>query len=544
VWLLKREVHGRSQAARQGSSGQRLARRVPAGHIFPIPERLQPTGVTHLMYRSDLLRDVELLIRSRHGLLVFDTVEEERAETLLRHLADGMGVPLFSWSLNRGLRRAERDNAIYDTAEPAKALDHVESSAIAGIYLFRGLGPFLDNPRIAARLSELASTFRGREGVIVLIGENELPESLRAVATVLRLPQPQPEEYRSLLQHILRDLSARVPVKVELTSEDRNSLLRALAGLTLLEAEKVLTKAIVEDGKLDAHDIREVIRTKSRIVEREGLLEYYPVEESTVEIAGLAGLKRWLAKRRGILAEPERAREYGLDFPKGVLLVGVPGCGKSLCAKAVAVEWKLPLLKLDPSALYNRYVGESERNFRRAIQTAERLSPVILWIDELEKAFSTGQGTEDGGLSTRILGTFLSWMQDRRGDVFVVATANDVGRVPPELLRKGRFDEIFFVDLPDAADRRAILEIHLRRRRQDPATFDLDGLAAATDGFSGSELEAVVVSGLYTAFAGRGPLSDEILREEARGTVPLSVSMAEKIARLRAWKEGRALDAA
>jgi MoxR-like ATPase len=495
------------------------------------------------MLKTDLLRDLELLVRSRHGLLVLDTVEEERAEALLRYLADRMGLPLFAWSLTRGLRRVERENAIYDTADPVKALEHVEQANLPGIFVFRGLTPYLDQPRVAARLGELADRFRTRDGAVVLLGEAGLPESLGRVATVLRLPPPLAEEYRSLLQHILRDLGARTPVKVELTSEDRNSLLRALAGLTLLEAEKVLTKAIVEDGKLAADDIRRVIAAKSRIVEREGLLEYYPAEESLDEIAGLARLKSWLARRRGILDEPDRAREYGLDFPKGVLLLGVPGCGKSLSAKAIAMEWRLPLLKLDPAALYNKYIGESERNFRRAMQTAERLAPVILWIDEIEKAFSSGQGLEDGGVSTRILGTFLSWLQDRRGDVFVVATANDVSRLPPELLRKGRFDEIFFIDLPDAPSRRAVLEIHLRRRKQDPGGFDLSGLVEATDGFSGSELEGIVVSGLYSAFAGRVPLSDGLLRAEVAATRPLSVSMGEKIAALRSWKEGRTVSA-
>ena len=245
-------------------------------------------------------------------------------------------------------------------------------------------------------------------------------------------------------------------------------MLRHLKGLTVMEAEKILTKAILEDGMLTAEDVRHVIAAKKEVIEREGLLEYYPAEESFAQVADLATLKAWLAKRRGVVAEPGRAARYGLEFPKGMLLLGVPGCGKSLSAKAVASEWGLPLLKLDPSNLYNKYIGESERNFKRAMAAAERMAPVVLWIDELEKAFAQG-GSEDSGVSQRILGSFLSWLQDRRGDVFVIATANDVARLPPEFLRKGRFDEIFFVDLPNGPTRHEVFRIHLEARGQEAA---------------------------------------------------------------------------
>jgi AAA+ superfamily predicted ATPase len=496
------------------------------------------------MPQTDLIRDLELLIRSRHGLIVLETSEEERAETLLRHLADRLELRLFVWSHARGLHRSDRERFVDDTVDPLKALDHIEQATMRGIYLFHGIRPHLEHPRVAARLAELARFLRSVKGAAVLVSEGlELGEPLRAMATTVRLPTPRPEEYASLLQHILRDVSLRMPVKVELTSEDRNSLLHALAGLTLLEAEKVLTKAVIEDGLLDAEDIRRIIDAKTRVVARDGVLEYYPVEENVTEIADLHGLRSWLEKRRGILLEPERAKEYGLSFPKGVLLLGVPGCGKSLCAKVVAMEWRLPLLKLDPGTLYNKYIGESEKNFRRAIDTAERMAPVILWIDEIEKAFSSGSGSEDGGVSTRILGTFLSWLQDRSNDVFVFATANDVSRLPPELLRKGRFDEIFFVDLPDAESRRSMFEIHLRRRNQDPTLFDLDPLVSESEEFTGAEIEGVVVSGLYSAFEARARLTGQVLREELAATQPLSRTMAEKITELRRWKEGRTASA-
>jgi len=265
----------------------------------------------------------------------------------------------------------------------------------------------------------------------------------------------------------------------------------------------------------------------------------YLVEAALSGIADLRSLKAWLGKRKAVVTQPERAKEFGLIFPRGMLLLRVPGCGKSLCAKAVSAEWQMPLLKLDPSNLYNKYIGASERNFKRAMRTAEQIAPVFLWIDELEKAFAAGGG-EDGGVSQRILGSFLTWMQDRTGDVFVVATATDISRLPAEFLRKGRFDEIFFVDLPDAATRAEIFRIHIENRGKDSGSFDLEVLSTATPGFSGSEIEEVVVSSLYSAFSGAGTITTESLLKEATGTVPLSVSRAEHVGKLRVWARERA----
>jgi len=495
--------------------------------------------------KKDPLHDIELLIRSRHGLIVIDTAEEERAELLLRHVVDRLQLPLMVWSRTRGLRRADApptQSGVYGTTDLAQALAHALSSQFPALYHFQSIGSALQNEGIVERLRELAMAFGSRDGAILLTGTLELPDSLRRHATYVSLPAPDVTEYRSLLENILRDLSTRMPVKLQITEQDGLRLLNNLKGLTLLEAEKVLTKAIVEDGRLTADDISHVIEAKKQIVEREGVLEYYPVEESMAEIADLAGLKDWLAKRRMIITQPERAAEFGLTFPKGVLLVGVPGCGKSLCAKAVATEWRLPLLRLDPGALYNKYIGETEKNFRRAMDVASRLSPVVLWIDELEKAFASG-GSEDGGVSQRILGTFLSWMQDRRGDVFVVATANDVSKLPAEFLRKGRFDEIFFVDLPGAEARRAIFEIHLRKRGKQPECFDLDTLIAASDQFSGAEIEQAIVSALYTAFSAQHELATDGLLTEIRGTRPLAHTMAERVTWLRQWARERTVSA-
>jgi AAA+ superfamily predicted ATPase len=495
------------------------------------------------MSHNDPIRDLELLIRSRYGLLVMETAEDERAETLLRLVADRLGLAYFTWSRTRGLRRDGGTTAIYGTTDPAQALAHVASSQIGALYYLSGFDTLLGDPVHADRLKEVAGILSTRAGAVALAGVGiEMPESLRRLSASVSLPPPEPIEYQRLIDRLTRDLSKGRRAAVEVAEADAARLVANLRGLTLLEAEKVLTRAIVEDGRLSGDDLEYIIDYKKQIVEREGVLEYYPVEETMAEVADLAGLKAWLAKRKHILTEPDKAAAFGLEFPKGVLLVGVPGCGKSLCAKAVAMEWGLPLLKLDPGRLYNKYIGESERNFRRAMDTADRLSPCVLFIDELEKAFASG-GSEDGGVSQRVLGTFLAWLQERRGDVFTVATANDVTRLPPEFLRKGRFDEVFFVDLPGQEARAAILRIHLKKRGQTPESFDMPRLVAATDGFSGAEIEQAIVSALYTAFNDGGVLTTELVLAEIAATRPLSQVMAEKVAALRAWATGRTVSA-
>jgi hypothetical protein len=493
--------------------------------------------------QADPLNDLILLLRSRHGLIVMDTPEDDRAETLARLAADRASLPLFLWSRTKGLRRDGGDQAIYLTADPTHALAHIAGSRIEALYFLSGAEPLLQDPTIAERMRDIAMTFHKRRGALVLCGAAlSLPDPLRRLAATVKVPPPLPQDFRKLVDRVVRDVKQRMTVDVLMTADDISHLVTHLHGLTLIEAEKILTRAIVEDGRLSADDVRHVAEYKKAVVEREGVLEYYPVEETLSEVADLAGLKGWLAKRTHFISQPEKAGQFGLTFPKGVLLVGVPGCGKSLCAKAVAMEWKLPLLKLDTGRLYNKYIGESEKNFRRAMDTAERLAPCVLFIDELEKAFAGG-GSEDGGVSQRVLGTFLSWMQERKADVFTVATANDVTRLPPEFLRKGRFDEVFFVDLPDDDARKAILGVHLRKRSQDVAAFDLDALVEATDGFSGAEIEQAVVAALYTAFAGKSTLTSDVLLKEIASTQPLSRTMAERVDAIREWAAGRTVSA-
>lgn len=496
----------------------------------------------------DALREAELLIRSRHSLLLAETEDVDRLVTLLGHVADRLGIPLFRWSRSRGLVRADEPSAdgkgIYGSTDPSNALQHIAHAEAGALYHFHGLpAGTVEGSLLASLFRDAAATLSQGSGAMVITGSGlELPPEVERVATSFSVPGPSREEIRALLGRIVRDLTTRRHLDVDLTANDVEVLVNHLNGLTAMEAEKILTKAMIEDGVLDRSDIDSVLEAKRGIVEREGLLEYYPVEDTLVDIAGMGILKDWLRKRRSILTNPDEAREFGLSFPRGLLLLGIPGSGKSLAAKAVSSDWRLPLLKLDPSNLYNKFIGESERNFKRAMATADKMSPVVLWIDEIEKAFASG-GSEDGGVSQRILGSFLGWMQERRGDVFIVATANDVSRLPPELLRKGRFDEIFFVDLPDAEVRREIFRVHLSARDRDPEDFDLEALAVATEGFSGAEIEQVVVSALYAAFTDGDGLDTDLLIREAGATRPLSVTAPERIGALRAWARERAVSA-
>jgi hypothetical protein len=492
----------------------------------------------------DPVHDVELLVRSRYGALLLDTGEEERAEALVGAAASRLALPLFVWRRATGLHRVGEAGTIYGTQDPRSALDHILASDISALYLFHGLAPDLARPEVTDLVREAAGRMAGRAGAILISGDHvELPEQLHTVVGDVHVPVPTRAEYEALLTRVVADVQMRMGMTVALTPPDRERLLSNLQGLALSEAQRLLTRVMVEDGRLDSSDIARVAEAKRDLVERDGLLEYVMTVESPDQIAGLDGLKSWLDKRRLFMQDPGKAAEFGLEFPRGVLLVGVPGCGKSLCAKAVASAWSLPLVRLDPGALYDKYIGETEQRFRKAMSLADQLAPLVLWIDELEKAFAAGGADQDGGTSQRVLGTFLSWLQERRGDVFVVATANDVERLPAELLRKGRFDETFFVDLPGEPARAAILAIHLRKRKQTPEDFDLQALAHASEGCSGAELEQVVVSALYTAFATGKPVTTALLLDELRRTPPIASTARERIALLRQWAAGRTVPA-
>jgi len=492
----------------------------------------------------NFIDELELLVRSRYGLIVIDSWELDRADEALRHVASQLSLHYHAWRRSKGLQRGADAGAplVDDTAAPADALRFVEREG-AGIFHFPALGAHLEDPLVIAHLLDVVERFRMRRGTVVITGRDvRLPEALRQHAIVVRLPAPAIEEYRALLERVVREHTARMPVRVDMTAEGRSRLLHNLLGLSMIEAEKILTRLIMADGALTEADIARVADHKRQAVEQDGLLEYWVTTEGLAGVAGLEGLKRWLSKRRASILDPDRATAFGLPFPKGILLTGVPGCGKSLCAKSVAHEWQLPLLRLDPALLYDKFVGDSEKNFKRALATAERMAPIVLWIDELEKAFTPG-GDQDGGVAQRVFGGFLSWLQERRGDVFVVATANDVSALPPEFVRKGRFDEVFFVDLPELDARRQIFHLHLAKRRQNPASFDLRVLADASAGFSGAEIEQTIVSGLFEAFGSSSPLTTDVLLSELRATRPLSRTMSERLEQLRQWATNRTVPA-
>jgi hypothetical protein len=489
--------------------------------------------------KPDPVNELIVLVRSRLGLIALDADDPTQAHETLATAAAQLGIPLFLWTRTKGLVQKNGGPSVASTADLVGALAYVEMARISAIFVFEGLGADLADATRAQYLKDAITGLDGLDAAIVILDTVEdLPESLRKLAALVTLPPPERADYLVVIKRVVQHLHERIPVRAELTQAEGERLIAALRGFTLSEAERVLTRVIVDDGILSVQDIAQVVAAKYAVTKAAGLLEFCPLDVKLSDIADLVSLKAWLTTRRAVIAAPAKAAEAGLPFPRGVLLVGVPGCGKSMCAKAVAADWELPLLKLDTSGIYDKFVGESEKRFLAAIRSAERAAPAVLWIDEIEKAFSAGSDN-DGGVSVRILGTFLSWLQERRGDVFVVATANDIAKLPPELVRKGRFDEIFFVDLPEADVRESIFRLHLERRRQAIAGFDLPALAAATDGFSGSEIEQAVVSALYAVFAAGRTLRMEDLSAEIARTRPLSSTMQERIQALRDWSQGR-----
>jgi ATPase family associated with various cellular activities (AAA) len=512
------------------------------------------------MTLSTSVHDLRTLIRSSHPLVVIETVEEERVLALLQSVTAQERMPLFEWSVTRGLTRADESPTLSKmTATPLAVLQHLHSLTVEAVFWLKDLGPHLQDLAVCRQLREVAAVYSRSRATCVLTGQPiTLPLDLDKLAVRLDLKLPDREELRSMLRGLLQSLGPRAPSRSTTlvqsilssisetnaantgpTTQESDAILRALQGLTLHQARQVIAQCIVERGTLSVEDVQTILKRKVQAIKDGGLLEYYPLEDNRFELGGFTNLKSWLERAQvGFSAE---AKSLNLTPPRGIMLVGVPGCGKSLAAKAIAREWKLPLLKLDAGRLFDKFVGESEKNFRKAIETAESLSPIVLWIDEIEKAMVAGGGSgdADAGLSRRLFGAFLTWLQEKKQDVFVVATANDLSSLPPELLRKGRFDEIFFVDLPDDAERESIWKIHLDLRKQEGKKFDLGKIVSASDGFSGSEIEQAVVAALYRALHQKTPLTTDLLLEELTHTVPLSVTRREDIDELRRTAEGR-----
>jgi SpoVK/Ycf46/Vps4 family AAA+-type ATPase len=493
---------------------------------------------------NDLVRDLELMVKARHGLVLLETDDDVRAHAVISAVAERCQLPHFVWRVHRGLAlQHEPDQPIARTIAPQHALENILRRPDAAVFEMARLGPFVDMPETVELLVDVHSRFARQPGALFFVGEGQkLPDQLEQRITRVDVAPPSPEERWRHVQAALKELGARLHFDIDIDKQSARRLVDLLAGLTLHEIDKLITRSVIATRKFDAGTVDRVRDAKAELLAGAGAVEYVSTPTSLDDVAGLRALKDWLGKRAALFDDPSAAEAYGLAPPRGVLLLGVPGCGKSMCAKAIAGGWKLPLLRLDAGSLYGKYLGESEANFRQAIETAEAMAPVVLWIDEIEKAFS-GAGNDEGGTTRRLFGAFLQWMQDKQGTVFLVATANDVTKLPPELLRKGRFDEIFFVDLPGEAVRADIFRVHLKKRGRDPAKFDLAGLAAKSEGFSGAEIEQAVVSALYSAFSEKAELATAHLERELAATRPLSLTRAESIAALRAWAAQRTVPA-
>lgn len=491
----------------------------------------------------DARKEFQLLIRSRYPFVAIHSADEARIESLLDSVARAEDMPFFIWTSTRGLRRSGGLLGGGRGRTLEEALDEAKAMSAEALFLFKDLHAHLQDPATVRRLLDLAGFFRADRRALVMAGADlVLPAALRHHCATLRLALPTDEELKRLAWRVVHDFSQGQDVEVAMSSEAFLRLIDSLRGLNHLEAERALCRAVADDLRLSVDDVDEVMRIKKEVLQEGGVLEYVPVDVGPEDVGGLEALKAWLRLRRDALSP--KAREFGLPAPKGVILLGVQGCGKSLAAKAAAADWAMPLLRLEAGRIYDKYIGESDKNLERALDAAEHMAPCILMIDEIEKAFAYGRSAEsDGGLSQRIFGRLLTWLQDRKAPVFLVATCNDVTQLPPELMRKGRFDEIFFVDLPDRDERLAILRVHLRTRGRDPDTFDLAALADASDGFSGAELEQAIVAGLYAAFAKEELLTTDTVLAELAATQPLSVTRREEIEALRAWAVGRTVPA-
>jgi hypothetical protein len=493
-------------------------------------------------------RDIEDLIRARYPILYLVSNEEARVEEVLLDIARRRQKKVLTWTCTTGLVPAgtsiqsQRHRAA-PTKDPLAALDQVIDEVEPALFVFKDLHPFLGKGHhaVVRRLREIALHLKNSLKTIVLLaGTVEIPPELEKEVTVLPFPLPGPADLAALLERIAAEVRTRPNLALELTPEAVDRLAQAALGLTLTEAENVFARILVKHARLAADVVGEVLAEKKQIIRKSGLLEYHATEESFAGVGGLAALKDWVRKRGAALTPAARA--FGLPPPRGMLLLGVQGCGKSLSAKAVSNLWQVPLLRFDMGRMFGSFVGTSEDNVRRAIAVAESVAPAVLWVDEIDKSLAGSQGSavSDGGTTARVFGTFLTWLSEKTAPVFVVATANDISQLPPELLRKGRFDEIFFVDLPDAGERRDIFAIHLTRRGRAPEQFDLAPLVAASEGFSGAEIEEAVVSALFEAFAAGEELATCHLRYCLEQTVPLARTMAEQISRLRDWAAGRA----
>lgn len=485
----------------------------------------------------NISKKIEYLIRARYPLIYIVSNEELRVENTIKAIAAARSKKHFFWSITKGLE-LEDGSHVSDLREPLKVLDHIIEANVNGVFVLRDFHPYLNDPIVVRKLRDANKLLKScMKNIILLSPLLKIPVEMDKEMAVIDFDMPSKEEIGNIIANILR--SVENPAAINVFKDDvlKDKVIDAALGLTAEEAENVFAKSLVQTNQFDI-DI--ILSEKEQIIRKSGVLEYYKQLEDFKDVGGLENLKIWLKKRS--LAFTKEARDFGLPQPRGILLIGIPGCGKSLTAKAISSLWKLPLLKLDVGKVFSSLVGSSEENVRRAIQTAESIAPSILWLDEMEKGFSGMQssGMSDAGTSARVFGTFLTWLQEKTSPVFVVATSNNISQLPPELLRKGRFDEIFYIDLPHKEERKEIFRIHLEKRKRNPEQFELDKLAELTSGYSGSEIEQIIISALYDAFDSSDELNSERLLHSTHEMIPLSQTMEDEIKKIREWAKHRA----
>ena len=520
---------------------------------------------------ANVLGRLKVLIDSSTPIVVMETVEETRAVRLVRVACTALNLTTFEWSIASGLMRSgttatevilegndgsgrfgggigtdaleQNTKALYNSREPAQMLANLEGISIEAAFILKDFHRHMDDPVVVRRLRDVGQKFSANRRTVILMGPRVvIPPELASLVEFLELPLPDRQRLRQLIDETVVRVAKSHTLQRKLDPNGLDALAENLRGLTEEEAERALSQALVSRYSICPETVTDVIEAKKSLLKRQEMLEFVPSGDSMTSVGGLDSLKSWLAQRRG--AWEDKAREFGLEPPRGVIILGVQGCGKSLCARSVAGEWKLPLVKFDTAAIYDKYIGETEKRIQKVFKVAESLAPCVLWIDELEKVFA-GSGADsasaDAGVSSRLLASFLSWMQDRKAPVFVAATCNNVTVLPPELIRKGRFDELFFVDLPNQEERKQIFGIQLTKRKRNPAEFDLERVSVAARGFSGAEIESAVQTAMYAAFAQKQDVSTQGLLDALSGTVPLSTTRAEEIQDLRAWAKERAV---
>ncbi|MGB1108876.1 MAG: AAA family ATPase [Gammaproteobacteria bacterium] len=487
------------------------------------------------------LHDLEIVLGSTLPLLIVQTSEERRALDLFRRLTYTETRPMYVWSATEGMTTINGDvPARKDLVDPEALLRHVKAVKQGGIYILLDFHPFIDNPILLRLVREIAQAAWVNHHLVMVSPKLDTPPDLKLLTARFELSLPNRETIYEIIKSTAEEYRKRYPArKVKADRKALDGMINQLIGLSTPDVKRLIHNAIFHDGAITASDLSEIAKAKYDLINSGEVLSFEYDTSRFEEVGGFRALKRWLSHRKDIFLTGKAPP--GLDPPKGLMLLGVQGGGKSLAAKAVAGAWNVPLLRLDFGTLFNKYIGESERNLRVALKTANLMAPCVLWIDEIEKGLA--DSGDDAGPSRRMLGTLLTWMAERERPVFLVATANDISRLPPELIRKGRLDEIFFVDLPAADVRAQIFGIHLDKRKVARQGFDFGKLAASSDGFTGAEIEQAVVSALYAAHAQSKPLDQDILTHELENTRPLSVVMAEQVAELRAWAASRTVPA-